>query len=388
MALITEIIEKKREFEDLRHALHANPGLGFEEDFAVDMVKKKLTEFGFDEIHTGIGKTGIVGVLKGNRPSDKTIGLRADMDALPITEETGKPYSSKVKGLMHACGHDGHTVSLLAAAWQLSRTRDFAGTVYFIFQPAEEGLGGALAMIEDGLFERFPCERVYAYHNAPTFKTGHIYTRVGKIMSGATFFDVRIQGRGGHAGLPQTTIDTTQINANIVMAAQSIVARNVPPIEAGILSFTDVYAGTNSYNVIPDKSALKGCIRFFEKEVGELIRQRFKELVENTAKAYGASAEIDYREVFIPLDNDEKATEIAVKAAEKTIGADKVEGDTLPISGSEDFAFMTDVLPGNYVFIGGGEDAAMAHNPAYDFNDEILPIAASYFCNLVQIELG
>lgn len=348
---------------------------------------RKLKEFGFDEVHTGIGKTGIVGVLKGSRPSDKAIGLRADMDALPIIEESGKPYCSKIKGLMHGCGHDGHTATLLATAWQLARTRDFAGTVYFIFQPAEEGLGGALAMIKDGLLERFPCDRLYAYHNMPGYELGNIYTRHGRMMAGCTFFTINVQGSGGHAGLPHTTIDTTQVTASILMTAQSIVARNVNPIEAGIVSFTDVYAGTNSFNVIPDKACLKGCMRYLDKDVGAFMRKRLSEVANNVALTYGASVEIEYDENFVPLMNDEKATEIAIEAAIATVGADKVVSNTLPLTASEDFAFMTEVHPGSYVFVGGG-DGAMVHHPTYDFNDEIIPTAASYFCNIVQAELG
>lgn len=387
MGLVKEITAQQAEFTRWRHALHENPGLGFQEKFAAELVAAKLKEFGLDEIHTGIGGTGIVGVLNGNRPSNRAIGLRADMDALPIEEETGKPYASKVPGVMHACGHDGHTATLLAAAWQLSRDRDFAGKVHFIFQPAEEGLGGALAMLKDGLLERFPCDRVYAYHNAPGYEKGQIFTRSGRMMAGSTFFTVRIQGRGGHAALPQTTVDAAQIAANIVTTAQSIVARNLDPIESGIVSFTDVYAGTNSFNVIPDKATLKGCLRYFSKDAGSLMMQRLEEVAKGVAATYGGSAETGFEDIFVPLLNDPEATEMALSAAAATVGAENVHRDVAPFTGSEDFAYMVEDVPGNYVMVGAGP-GAMPHNPAYDFNDEIMPVAASYFCRLVQAELA
>ncbi len=387
MSILENIAAQQNDFAGWRHALHENPGLGFEETFAAEMVEQKLKEFGFDEVHTGIGKTGIVGVLNGNRSSNRVIGLRADMDALPIIEETGKPYASKVPGVMHACGHDGHTATLLATAWALAKDRDFAGKVYFIFQPAEEGLGGALAMLRDGLKERFPCDRVYAYHNMPGGEFGHVYTREGRMLAGSTFFSIKVQGRGGHAAMPHTSVDAAQITANIVLTAQSIVARNLNPIETGIVSFTDVYAGTNSFNVIPDKATLKGCMRFFKKEIGAQMAERLEAIVKSVAATYGGSAEIEFEDIFVPLVNDPEATRIALAAAAATVGEDKVHGDTPPFTGSEDFAFMIDDIPGNYVMVGAGP-GAMPHNPAYDFNDEIMPIAASYFCNLVKTELA
>lgn len=387
MGMIENITAKQAEFAGWRHAMHENPGLGFRETFASALVEAKLKEFGLDEVHTGIGGTGVVGVLNGARPSNRAIGLRADMDALPIEEETGKPYASKVPGVMHACGHDGHTATLLAAAWHLSRDRDFAGKVHFIFQPAEEGLGGALAMLRDGLLDRFPCDRIYAYHNAPSYEKGHIFTRAGRMMAGSSFFTIHVQGRGGHAALPQTTVDATQIASNIVLTAQSIVARNVNPIDAGIVSFTDVYAGTNSHNVIPDKATLRGCLRYFGKDVGALMMQRLEEVATGIAATYGGTAEIEFKDIFVPLVNDAEATAVALAAAAETVGAERVHDDVAPFTGSEDFAFMIEDLPGNYVMVGAGP-GAMPHNPGFDFNDEITPIAASYFCRLVQAELA
>lgn len=387
MGMIESIVAAQDEFARMRRAMHENPGLGFQETFAAELVATKLREYGLDEVHTGIGGTGIVGVLRGKRPSNRTIGLRADMDALPITEETGKPYSSKVPGVMHACGHDGHTATLLATAWQLSHDRDFAGKVHFIFQPAEEGLGGALAMLKDGLLERFPCDRIYAYHNAPGYAKDHIFTRSGRMMAGSRFFTIRVQGRGGHAALPQTTIDATQIAANIVMTAQSIVARNVDPIESGIVSFTDVYAGTNSFNVIPDKASMKGCLRYFNKAVGDQMTLRLTEVVQGVATTYGGSAEITFEDIFVPLVNDPDATAIALAVATETVGAQNVHGDVAPFTGSEDFAFMVEDVPGNYIMVGAGP-GAMPHNPGFDFNDDILPTAASYFCRLIAAELA
>lgn len=387
MSVLENIAAHQAEFVGWRHALHQNPGIGFEETFAAELVERKLRAFGVDEVHTGIGGTGIVGVLHGSRPSNRAIGLRADMDALPILEETGKPYASKVPGVMHACGHDGHTATLLATAWHLAQARDFAGRVHFIFQPAEEGLGGALAMIEDGLLERFPCDRIYAYHNYPGRELGHIFTRPGRMMAGCAFFTIRVQGRGGHAALPQTTVDAAQVAASTVVTAQSIVARNLDPNDAGIVSFTDVYAGTNSHNVIPDKATLKGCLRYFDPAVGALMKARLEEVAKGVAATYGASAEIAFDDNFVPLVNDAEATAIALAAAAETVGAERVHDDVAPFTGSEDFAFMTERVPGSYVMVGAGP-GAMPHNPAYDFNDAILPVAASYLCRLVRAELG
>lgn len=386
MSVLEDVAAQRHEFVGWRHALHANPGIGFAETFAAELVAGKLKEFGFDEVHTGIGGTGVVGVLHGSRPSNRVIGLRADMDALPILEETGKPYASKVPGVMHACGHDGHTATLLATAWQLARSRDFAGKIVFIFQPAEEGLGGALAMIEDGLLERFPCDRIYAYHNMPGWEVGRMLTRPGRMMAGSMFFTIRVQGRGGHAAMPQATIDATQIAASIVTTAQSIVARNIDPIETGIVSFTDVYAGSNSFNVIPDKASLKGCLRYFDKKIGTEMAERLEAVAKGVASTYGGSVEVEFEEIFVPLVNDPEATDVAVAAAIQTVGASKVEVDARPIPGSEDFAYMIEDLPGNYIWVGAGP-GAMPHNPAFDFNDEIIPVVASYFCRLVQIEL-
>ncbi|MFV0575950.1 MAG: M20 aminoacylase family protein [Vibrio sp.] len=387
MAVIKEIETNKEEFIQWRHALHQHPGLGFEEEFAAKLIEDKLNEFGFDEVHTQIGKTGVVGILKGKHASDKVIGLRADMDALPIQEENQFAHRSCIDGKMHACGHDGHTATLLACAWYLSKTRDFAGTVVFIFQPAEEGLGGGLAMIEDGLFQRFQCERIYAYHNMPKGNKGEVYLREGAFLAGASFFDIHIQGVGGHAAMPHTTVDPALIMSNIIQSAQSIISRNVPASETAILSFTDSYAGSNSYNIIPHSATMKGCLRFFDKEIGQLVQKRFAEVVENAAKLYGGSATIQFEETFVPLINDPKACEIAAQAAVKVVGESAVHSNAPVVTASEDFAFMLEHVPGCYVTIGAGE-APSPHHPQYDFEDDLLPIAASYFCQLVDIELN
>jgi hippurate hydrolase len=386
LALFEEIVANRAEFVSWRHALHRNPGIGFQEAFAAAMVERKLTEFGFDEVHAGVGRTGVVGVLRGKGNSNRAIGIRADMDALPIEEENDVAHRSQVPGVMHACGHDGHTATLLASAWYLARTRDFAGTIHFIFQPAEEGLGGGLAMLDDQLFERFPCDRIYAYHNFPGMEKNHFYVREGRALAGASFFDIEIAGRGGHAAMPHTTVDATQIASNIVLTGQSIVSRNLSPIDSGILSFTDVYAGSNSYNVIPDKAAIKGCLRYFTDPVGETLKQRLAEVARGVAASYGGSAEVRFEDVFVPLVNDAEATEIAARVAADTVGADRVH-EMEPLAGSEDFAFMMRQVPGNYICVGAGEGAA-PHNPKYDFNDEIIPTAASYFCRLAQAELA
>lgn len=368
-----------------RRHLHMHPEVGFHEHETAQYIEAQLRQMPGLTV-TRPTATSVLAVLKGGQPG-RTALLRADIDALPITEENTFEFASRTPGVMHACGHDGHTATLLAAAWHLARSRDFAGTVHFIFQPAEEGLGGAVAMIGDGLLTRFPCDRIYAYHNFPGMAQGQILTRPGRIMAGCSFFTIKVQGRGGHAALPQTTVDAAQIASNIVVTAQSIVARNLDPIETGVVSFTDVYAGTNSHNVIPDRATLKGCLRFFDTRVGDQMRQRLEEVAAGVARTYGGHAEIAFEEVFVPLVNDPAATEIALTAAARTVGAENVRGDMAPLTGSEDFAFMIEDVPGNYVLVGAGP-GAMPHNPAYDFNDAILPVAASYFCRLVETELA
>jgi hippurate hydrolase len=386
MPIIDDIAANEAEFIAWRHALHRNPGLGFQETFAAGLVEQKLHSFGIDEVHTGIGGTGLVGVLHGRGRSDRAIGIRADMDALPIEEESGAAHRSLVPGVMHACGHDGHTATLLASAWHLARTRDFAGTINFIFQPAEEGVGGGLAMLADGLFERFPCDRIYAYHNFPGLEQGHFYLREGKMMAGASFFDIEVTGRGGHAAMPHTTVDPIQIVGGILLAAQSIVSRNLSPLDAGILSFTDVRSGTDSYNVIPDRASIKGCLRFFEDAVGQTLKTRLAEIAQGVAAAHGASAEIAFRDVFVPLVNDAEATALARQAATEIAGADKVH-EVEPFGGSEDFAYLMQRVPGSYVTVGAGPGAGL-HNPRYDFNDRIIVPAASYLCRIAQVELA
>ena len=387
MPVIQEIESNKSEFIQWRHELHKHPGLGFEEEFAVEMIEQKLHEFGCDEVHTKVGRTGIVGVIKGKYPGDKVIGLRADMDALPIQEENEFAHRSCVDGKMHACGHDGHSATLLASAWYLSKTREFSGTVILIFQPAEEGLGGGLAMIEDGLFERFKCERIYAYHNMPKGEKGHVYTRDGAFLAGSSFFDINIQGVGGHAALPHTTVDPALIMSNIIQSAQSIVSRNIPASGMGIISFTDCYAGSNSYNVIPDSAHMKGCLRFFDREIGQMMQERLTLVCQRAAELYGGSATIEFEETFVPLINDVTANKIAVQAANNVVGKEAVEANAAQVTGSEDFAFMLEKVPGCYVIIGTG-DVPSPHHPKFDFDDGILPIAASYFCHLVDIELN
>jgi len=387
MPVIHEIEQNQPAFLQWRHALHQHPGLGFEEEFAARFVEQKLREFGFDAVHTQIGKTGIVGVLKGNRASEHIIGLRADMDALPIQEENDFAHRSTVAGKMHACGHDGHTASLLAAAWHLAQTRNFSGTVIFIFQPAEEGLGGGLSMIQDGLFERFPCRRIYAYHNMPNVTKGHILMREGALMAGSFFFDIQIQSQGGHAAYPHLATDPGLIMSHIYLSAQSIVAQNLPAAESGVLTFTDSRAVSNSYNVIPDSAQMKGCLRFFNQEIGRLMQQRLEQICQQTAQMYGGSATITFQETFIPLLNDPHATDIAAQAAARVVGKTNVTTDVDPVMGSEDFAFMLEEVPGCYVAIGAGESQNLHHHQ-YDFDDDLIPIAASFFCELVQVELN
>ena len=370
------------ELTAIRRDLHAHPELGFEEVRTSGVVADKLREYGVDRIETGIGKTGVVAVIKGARPG-RRIGLRADMDALPIHEQTNLPYASRTPGVMHACGHDSHTTMLLGAAKYLAETRDFAGEAVLIFQPAEEGLGGARAMLADGLFERFPVDEVYGLHNSPFDAPGKIGIKPGAAMAGANFFDIRITGKGGHAARPEGTVDALVVAAGLARELHTIVSRNVPPAIPIVLSVTQLHAGA-AYNVIPEDATLAGTIRYFDDQASELVSQRMREICAGYAITHGAEIEIDIRNVFDVLRNDDALSAEMLAAAIDIVGADNARQKEEAVMGSEDFADMLAVVPGAYCTIGHAGDVPL-HNPAFVLDDDILPLGATLMAKMVEV---
>jgi hippurate hydrolase len=380
MGLIERIVDFGDELVAIRQDIHAHPEIGFEEVRTSGLVAEKLASWGV-EVHRGLGKTGVVGVIHG-RGAGPTVGLRADMDALPILEATGVPYASKTSGVAHSCGHDGHTAMLLGAARYLAETRDFDGTVVAIFQPAEEGLGGARAMIADGLFERFPCQEVYGLHNAPNGRHGQVTALAGPAMAAADSFDIDIRGRGSHGASPHHAVDTVMVAVAIAQAMQTIVSRNVDPIHTAVVSVTQIHAGA-AYNVIPETARLSGTLRSFDDAVRALIRTRLRALAEGIAASYGATATVDIRDVFSVLRNAPAQTEAAAQIARELVGPDQVSTVSSPRTGSEDFADMLMKVPGAYVWL-GQKSGPNLHNPAYDFDDTILPIGASLLARIAE----
>ena len=387
MPMIDRIGDLHDEMTAWRRDIHAHPELGFEEHRTSELVAKRLAEFGL-EVYRGIGRTGVVGALRvGNSP--RSVGLRADMDALPIQEETGLPHRSRHDGRMHACGHDGHTTMLLGAARYLAETRDFEGQVYFIFQPAEEGLGGAQAMIEDGLFEQFPCDAIFGIHNRPKLPVGKFAVRSGAMMAGGAFFDIDIEGVGAHGARPESSVDPIVVASHLVAAIQSVVARNVPPTETAVVSVTRLHAG-DAYNVIPQGARLGGTVRAFSVEVMKRVELALERLASGVAASFGARARLDFRPIFNPTINDPAEAELAAAICAEVVGTDNVERNPPLIMASEDFSFMLERVPGCYVNLGNGdaEGACEVHNPGYDFNDEALPLGASFFARLVETRLA
>src|SRR5918999_188996 len=384
MYLTPELQEEMRAW---RRDIHAHPELGFEEARTSGLVASSLERWGI-EVHRGIGKTGVVGVLKSGK-SQRSVGLRADMDALPIREANRFAHRSRHEGRMHACGHDGHTAMLLGAAKQLAATRNFDGTVHFIFQPAEEGLGGARAMIEDGLSRRFPCDAVFGMHNRPGMALGRFAVRAGPMMAGGAFFDIDVTGRGSHGARPESGVDSVLVAAHIATALQSIVARNVRPVETAVVSVTQIHAG-DAYNVIPQTARLSGTARCFSNEVMELIGKNIARIAEGVASGFGASAKADFRPTFAPLINDPAQAEFAAQVCTELVGAENVRRDPPLIMASEDFSFMLAEVPGCYINIGNGdgEGACEVHNPSYDFNDAALPYGAAFFVRAVEKKLA
>ena len=384
MAIINRIGDFQGEMTAWRRDLHAHPEIGFEETRTAAVVADKLRAFGLDEVHTGLAKTGVVGVLKAGS-GGRAIGLRADMDALPIAEATGLPYASRTAGRMHACGHDGHTAMLLGAAKYLAETRNFDGTVFFIFQPAEEMMAGGKVMIEDGLFERFPAEQVFGMHNWPRMPVGQFAMRPGPVMAAADRIAIELTGRGGHGAMPHFACDPVVAGAQIVSALQTIVARNADPIDRAVVSITQFHAG-HTDNVIPQTATLGGTARSFSPEMRALIERRLGAIARGVGEALGVEVAVTYERGYPPTVNSEAETELAARAAAAVAGEANVDRAPAPVMGAEDFAFMLERRPGSYVFIGngGGEDAPMVHHPAYDFNDEVLPFGASYWSQLVE----
>ena len=380
------------ELTSIRRDIHRHPETAFEETRTAQIVADKLASWGI-EIHRGLATTGVVGTLRGRKPGQKTIGLRADMDALHLQEKNAFAHVSVHENKMHACGHDGHTTMLLGAARQLAREPDFAGTVHFIFQPAEEGLGGARVMIEEGLFDKFNCDAVYGMHNMPGIETGTFAIRSGAMLASSDSWEVTFKGTGGHGAMPDRGTDPTFVAAQFIVAVQGIVGRNVPPAQAAVLSVGHIHAGTpGSPNVIPSEVLIKGTARSFSADVRNLLQRRLAEVADGIAKAGGCAAVSKYHRRYPALVNAAEQTSIAVEAASLTVGRDKVNANTAPLAGAEDFAFMLEKKPGAYIMIGNGGDGEggcqNVHSPLYDFNDEILTTGAAYWVNLVQLELG
>ncbi|HRJ69599.1 MAG TPA: M20 aminoacylase family protein [Beijerinckiaceae bacterium] len=388
MPVHNRIAEFSADMAAWRQDLHAHPELGFEEHRTSAIVADKLASWGI-EVHRGIAGTGVVGVLRGTGSSSRSIGIRADMDALAMPEFNEFAHRSRHPGKMHACGHDGHTTMLLGAARYLAETRNFDGTVVFIFQPAEEGGGGGRVMVEDGLFERFPCDSVYAAHNDPLLPAGTITAVPGPVMAAADMLEIAIRGRGGHAARPHHTVDPVLIGSHIIMALQSIVARKVDPLDSAVVGITTFHAGS-AKNVIPETAELTGTVRTFRPQTQDEVEQLISRIVTSTAALHGGSAELRYERGYPPVVNSAEHTARAGRAAEKVVGAALVKRDHPPTMGGEDFSFMLLRRPGCFVRIGQkGKDkgGVPLHNSSYDFNDEIAPVGASFFSTLVEQEL-
>jgi amidohydrolase len=387
MPIVNRVADLQGEIAEWRHDIHAHPELLFDVHRTAATVADKLKAFGCDEVVPGIGRTGVVGVIRGKRGrGEKVIGLRADMDALPIEEATGVPYKSTVPGKMHACGHDGHTAMLLGAAKYLAETRNFSGTAVLVFQPAEEGGGGGREMVKDGLMERFGVQEVYGMHNYPGLPLGRFGIRPGPLMASADTVTIEIEGVGGHAARPQLSIDTVLVGAQIINQIQSIVARNVDPLKAAVISICVFQAGTTD-NVIPQTAHLRGTARALAPDVRDLLEKRLHEVVEGTARLYGAKAKLTYRRGYPVLKNHEQQTSFAASIASEIVGADRVDTDFPPVMGAEDFSYMLEARAGAFIFVGNGDSAGL-HHPAYNFNDDVIPVGTSYWVRLVETAMA
>jgi amidohydrolase len=386
MPIINRIADFHEEMTAWRRDLHAHPELSLREVRTSGVVQSKLREFGVDEVITGIARTGVIGVIRGRGgDSARAIGLRADMDALPIEEATGLDYASRAPGVMHACGHDGHTTMLLGAAKYLAETRNFDGTVYVIFQPAEENLGGGEIMVREGLFERCPMQRVFGMHNWPAVPAGTFLWREGPIMAAVANIEITVTGKGSHGAHPDQGIDPIVVAAQIVTAFQSIVARTIDPAEAGVVTVGHIDGG-HTYNVIPETVRMKGTARWFRPSIGDKLEAGVRRLATGIAESFGARAEVEFSRAYPATVNDPEATRLTLDAAHAVAGETRVEPMRNPTMGGEDFAFMLQAKRGSYIMLGGGRGKAdpMLHHPRYDFNDEILPIGASYWATLAE----
>ena len=381
MPVKNRLAELLPEITEWRRDMHENPELQFDTHRTSAIVADKLAEFGCDEIVTGIGRTGVVGVIKGKtNTTGRTIGLRADMDALPILEDTGLDYASKTPGAMHACGHDGHTAMLLGAAKYLSETRNFDGTCVVIFQPAEEGGAGGKEMCDDGMMERFGIQEVYGMHNWPGRPVGSFAIRPGPFFAAADLFTIEVEGKGGHAAKPHETVDTTVMASHIVLALQTIASRNVDPVEQVVVSVTSFETDSKAHNVIPQKVLMKGTVRTLSKEVRDLAEKRLTEIAEATATAFGGTATVDYKRNYPVMVNSEEQTEFAADVARKVAGDC---ADAPLVMGGEDFAFMLNERPGAYILVGNGDTAAV-HHPKYNFTDEAIPAGCSWWAEIIE----
>ena len=388
MPIVNRVADLQSEIAGWRRDIHAQPELLYDVPRTAAFVADRLREFGCDEIVTGLGRTGVVGVIKGRRPAGgevKVIGLRADMDALPIQEETNLPYASKTPGKMHACGHDGHTAMLLGAARYLVETRNFAGEAVVIFQPAEEGGAGAAAMIKDGLMDRFRIDQVYGMHNNPGLPLGAFSIRPGPIMAATDSVDFRIEGHGGHAARPHLCIDPVLAGSQLVVALQSIVSRNVDPLESAVISVCEFHAGSTS-NVIPQTVELRGTVRTLKADVRDLMEKRIREVAAGVALTTGARIHVKFRRGYPVTVNHPEQTDTAIRIAKEIAGDNNVHG-TPPMMGAEDFAYMLEARPGAFIFIGNGDSAGL-HHPAYNFNDDAIVYGTSYWIRLVETTLA
>jgi amidohydrolase len=389
MPIVNRVADLQPDIQAWRRNIHEHPELGYDVHRTAAFVAERLREFGCDEVATGLGRTGVVGVIKGRKPAGKgsvrVIGLRADMDALPIEEATKLSYASKTMGKMHACGHDGHTAMLLGAARYLSETRNFAGDAVVIFQPAEEGGFGAAAMIKDGLLDRFAIDQVYGMHNGPGIPIGSFAIRPGPIMASTDAVDIRIEGRGGHAARPHISIDSVLVGAQLITALQSIVSRSVDPLESAVVSMCEFHAG-NARNVIPQTAELKGTVRTLTAEVRALVEKRVSEVVDGVARMTGAKIDLKYERGYPVVVNHAPQTDFAIQVAKQVAGDTNVR-DMPPLMGGEDFAYMLEQRPGAFIFCGNGDSAGL-HHPAYDFNDDAIVFGTSYWIKLVENSLA
>lgn len=386
MPILNRAAEMQEEIAGWRRHLHQKPELNFDVFETADFVTRKLKEFGCDEVVTGLGKTGVVGVIKGNLGAGGAIGLRADMDALPIEEITGKPYASTVPGKMHACGHDGHTAMLLGAAKYLAETRNFTGQVAVIFQPAEEGGGGGNEMVKDGMMERFGIQKVFGMHNMPSLPVGQFAIRPGAIMAATAEFTITVKGKGGHAALPHRAIDPIVAGSQLVTTLQTIASRSTDPAEAIVVSVTKFNAGS-AYNVIPEHAVLAGTVRTLKKEVAKLAQERMAAICRGVAETTGTEVELDYDANYPVTFNHANETVFAGDVAARIAGETQVHREIQPLMGGEDFSYMLEARPGAFIFIGNG-DSANLHHPAYDFNDEAIPHGVSYWVRLAETALA